>query len=166
MRTATENRRSGDARLGRILSELLRSVAGVSAVEFALLSPFMVLGCFGMVDVGTAVYERMMINQALRAGAQPALDGANDNLVRTVLEETASENFTVADGEATGNELAIDVQSHCACPGDALVGVACGAVCESGSTALRLYQLTATKSFQGVMLPEFTLSGVLEVMQQ
>ena len=150
----------------RLLRALLHCVSGVSAVEFALFSPFLVLGCFGMVDVGTAVYQRMMIDQVLRAGAQPALQGSNDIVVRTVLEGTASQNFTVADGAATGDEIEVDVQSHCACPGDATAGVACGTTCGSGSTALRLYRLTASKTYQGVILPQFTLSSSLEVMQQ
>ncbi len=42
----------------------------------------------------------------------------------------------------------------------------CGTTCGSGSVALRLYRLTASKAYQGVILPEFTLSGSLEVMQQ
>lgn len=153
-------------RLRRLLGDLVRSSAGVSAVEFAILSPFLVLGCFGMVDTGMAVYERMMISQVLRAGAQPAFQGFNDAVVLTVLEETAAENFTVAAGEATGDEVAVGVESHCACPGDAAVGVACGSTCESGSVAFRLYRLTAEKQFVGVILPDFRLSGSLEVMQQ
>jgi hypothetical protein len=83
-----------------------------------------------------------------------------------VLEETAAENFTVADGEATGDELELDVQTSCACPSDGAVGVGCATVCESGTAALRFYRLSASKTFQGVMLPAFTLSGSLEVMQQ
>jgi Flp pilus assembly protein TadG len=153
-------------RVRRLLTDLVRSSAGVSAVEFAILSPFLVLGCFGTIDTGMAVYERMMISQVLRAGAQPAFQGLNDGVVLAVLEETAAENFTVAEGEATGDEVAVGVESHCACPGDAAIGVACGSTCESGSVAFRLYRLTATKTFEGVLLPEFTLSGSLEVMQQ
>jgi pilus assembly protein CpaE len=144
----------------------LRCVAGVSAVEFAIVSPVLLLGTFGMVDTGMAIYERMMMNQVLRAAAQPALQGATESVVRAVLEEIAAENFTVADGEATGDELELDVETSCACPGDADAGVMCGASCESGVTAMRFYRLTASKTFQGVMLPEFSLFYSLEVMQQ
>jgi hypothetical protein len=42
----------------------------------------------------------------------------------------------------------------------------CGAPCDSGATALRFYRLTASKTFQGVILPEFPLFYSLEVMQQ
>ena len=158
--------RAGRLRSGSLLARLLRSSAGVSAVEFAILSPVLVLGTFGTVDAGMAIYERMMISQVLRAGAQPALQGANESVVRAVLENTAAENFTVADGEATGDELELDVETSCACPGDPVAGAACGTVCESGTAAFRFYRLTASKSFEGVMLPAFTLSGALEVMQQ
>jgi pilus assembly protein CpaE len=150
----------------RLLAQLFRSTSGVSAAEFAIMSPVLVLACFGMVDIGMAVYERMMINQVLRAGAQPAFQGMNDSVVLTVLQETAAENFTVAEGEATGDELEVGVNSYCACPGDVAVGVGCGSTCESGSVAFRLFRLTASKAYEGVILPEFTLSGSLEVMQQ
>jgi pilus assembly protein CpaE len=163
---ATASRPVWRPRSGAALRALLRCTLGVSAVEFAILSPLLVLGAFGMADTGMAVYERMMINQVLRAGAQPALQGANETVVRTVLEQTAAENFTVAEGEATGDELALDVETSCACPGDAVPGAGCATVCESGSAAFRFYRLSASKTFQGVMLPAFTLSGSLEVMQQ
>lgn len=153
-------------RSGRPLSRLQRCMAGVSAVEFAFIAPVLVLGTFSMIDTGMAIYERMMMNQVLRAGAHPALQGANENVVRSVLEETAAENFTVADGDASGDQLELDVETSCACPGDTDAGVMCGAVCESGTPSLRFYRMTASKTFQGVMLPEFTLFYSLEVMQQ
>jgi pilus assembly protein CpaE len=159
---ATATRR----RAGGLLARLLRCVAGVSAVEFAILSPVLVLGTFGMADTGMAIYERMMMNQVLRAGAQPALQGANDSVVLSVLEETAADNFAVGDCEATGDVLALCVETSYACPGDADAGVMSGVTCESGTPALRFYRLTASKDFQGVMLPEFKLFYSLEVMQQ
>lgn len=153
-------------RLGGLLARLRRSTGGVSAVEFAIVAPFLVMGTFTMVDVGMAVYEKMMINQVLRAGAQPAFEGADEGEVLSVLEQTASDNFSVAGGDAQGDELALDVTSYCACPGGAVVQVACTSVCGSGAEAFRFYRLTAAKTFQGIMLPEFTLSGALEVMSQ
>ena len=58
------------------------------------------------------------------------------------------------------------LNSVVACPGDAVPGAGCATVCGSGSAAFRFYRLSASKTFQGVMLPPFTLSGSLEVMQQ
>lgn len=161
-----QSHRVTERRSGSLLAHLLRSAAGVSAVEFAIVAPFLVMGTFTMVDVGTAVYEKMMINQVLRAGAQPAFAGADETEVRAVIEQSAGDNFAVADGDPGGDELVVDVTSYCACPGDAVVGVGCGAVCDSGQPAFRFYRLTAAKTFQGIMLPEFALSGTLEVMSE
>ena len=149
-----------------LLARLFRCRAGVSAVEFAIVSPLLVLGSLATADAGMAVYERMMINQVLRAGAQPALQGASESVVRAVLEEAARGNFTVADGDASGDALALDVSTRCACPGEASAGVDCATVCGSGSAAFRFYRLSAGKTFQGVLLPEFTFSAQIEVMQQ
>jgi pilus assembly protein CpaE len=155
-----------ERRSSGLLARLRRCTRGVSAVEFAIVSPLLVLGAFGVADTGTAIYERMMINQVLRAGAQPALQGANETVVRTVLEAAARENFTVADGDATGDELELDIQTSCACLGAAVAEASCGATCDSGQPAFRLYRLTASKTYQGILLPEFTLAGALEVVQQ
>ncbi len=159
-------RAAGRRRARGPLDRLLRCVAGVSAVEFAIVSPVLVLGTFGVTDTGMAIYERMMMNQVLRAGAQPALQGANESVVLDVRKQAATGNFSVADGAATGDELELGVETSCACPGDAAVSATCGATCDSGTPALRFYRLTAAKSFQGVLLPEFNLSYSLEVMQQ
>jgi pilus assembly protein CpaE len=166
MRARLARRRAERARAGGLLGRLQRCVAGVSAVEFAILSPVLVLGAFGMIDTGMAIYQRMMMNQVLRAGAQPALQGQNESVVMDVLEATAAPNFTLADGEAAGDELKLKVETSYACPGDSDAAVMSGASCESGEAALRFYRLTAEKDFQGVLLPEFTLFYSLEVMQR
>ena len=45
------------------LRVLLGCTAGVSAVEFAVLAPFLVVGTLSTIDAGMAVYEKMMIGQ-------------------------------------------------------------------------------------------------------
>jgi pilus assembly protein CpaE len=124
------------------------------------------MGAFTMIDTGMAVYEKMMINQVLRAGAQPAFSGAEESEVLETLQQSAAANFSVASGDAQEAELALAVESYCACPGEASGEVACTAPCGSGGAAFRFYRLTAAKTFQGVMLPAFTLAGALEVMSE
>lgn len=158
--------RAAGSCLRGLLARLLRCAAGVSAVEFAVVAPVLIFGTLATADVGMAVYERMMINQVLRAGAQPALRGAEESVVLSALEEAARENFTVTAGEPTADEIALDVESRCACPGQTGVGIGCLTVCSSGTVAFRFYRLWAGKTYQGVLLPEFTFSASLEVMQQ
>lgn len=153
-------------RARRAVTRLLRSRSGVSAVEFALLAPVLVLMALATADAGMAIYQKMMIGQVLRAGAQMALLGTDQDGIRSVLEEVARKNFTLAGETATGDALAITVSSYCGCPGEAVVQISCTGVCDSGLAPADFYDLAASKSFQGIILPSFTISGSLDVMAQ
>lgn len=160
MNAGRDGRRGARAALAR----LLRCTAGVSATEFALLAPVLVLGAFATADAGMAIYEKMMIGQALRAGAQSAMAGADEERVRAVLDEVAAENFALAgDGQAASGVLSIGVSIYCACAGETFVQVDCTAVCGSGVGTSRFYRLTAAKTFDGVILPAFGLDSSIDV---
>ena len=92
---------------GRILTRV-RSVLGrengISAVEFALLSPILVLGSFATVDAGMAVYEEMMISNTLRSGAHLAISADSEAQILSVLQAVAAENFTVASDTPAAGE--------------------------------------------------------------
>ena len=149
----------------RQAGRLLRCTAGVSAIEFALLAPVLILGAFATVDVGRAIYERMMIGQSLRAAAQLAMQGADANQVHDVLREVASENFVISvDGSIQEGPLSTSVQPDCACPGETFVQLDCTSVCDSGIGARKFYRLSASKTFQAVLLPDFGLGGSVAVM--
>jgi Flp pilus assembly protein TadG len=136
-------------------------------VEFSLLAPFMVVGGLSTVDAGMAIYDKMMISQVLRAGSHSAIAAESVADVRSILETTAADNFTVAAGDpAPPGELALDVTEFCACPEALGTEVACTATCADGVTPTRFYDLTASLEFNGVMLPNFTLAGEMSVMAQ
>ena len=153
-------------RLSRLFRRNAENESGLSAVEFALLAPFMVVGVFSTVDAGMAIYDKMMISQVLRAGSQAAITGDNVADVLTILEATAADNFTVTNGAAAPGELAVDVIQYCVCPDDFTAQVACTATCTGGGTPNQFYDLSASLQFDGVMLPGFTLDGEMSVMAQ
>lgn len=154
-------------RMRALVRRLLGCAAGVSAVEFALLAPVLIVGAFSTADAGMAIYEKMMIGQALRAAAQRVMSGADEDDVRAVLQEVASQNFAIAgDGGAQDGALSIGVNRYCACSGETFVQVGCTAICDSGLSATRFYRLTASKTFDGVMLPDFDLSGSVAVLAE
>lgn len=150
----------------RRLASLVRREDGISAVEFSLISPVLVLGTFATVDAGMAVYEEMMISNALRSGAHLALSASDEAQVLAVLQAVAGENFTVASGAPTPGELSAAVNSYCVCPSDGSAQVACGSTCTGGTAAQQFYALSASKEFVGILLPAFTLSGAIDVMAQ
>ena len=140
--------------------------AGVSAVEFSLLAPFMTIGALSTVDAGMAVYDKMMMTQVLRAGSHSAIGASSLAEVQAILETTASDNFTVAQGVAQPGELSLGVTQYCICPEDMTAVVVCTATCNGGADPAQFYDLTASLEFDGVMLPGFTLSGEMKVMAQ
>lgn len=153
-------------KLLRLFRRTRRDESGVSAVEFSLLAPFMVLGVFSTVDAGMAVYDKMMISQVLRAGSHAAIAGEAVADVRTILEATAADNFTVATGAPNAGELALDVVQYCNCPDNLGIVVACGTPCDGGGNPTQFYELSASLLFDGVMLPSFTLDGEMSVIAQ
>ena len=161
--TKNPNQRKGIARLWR---RLWRCTSGLSAVEFSLLAPFMVVGAFSTVDVGRAVYDKMMINQVLRSGAHIAIAAQSEAAVQQILQDTASDNFTVAAGSPAPGELSISVSSYCVCPLDLNTEVDCNTICVPSLSPTQFYDLSAVLEFQGVMLPNITLSGEMSVLAQ
>lgn len=148
------------------LAVLWRNQSGVSAVEFSLISPILVLGSFATVDAGMAVYEEMMISNALRSGAHLAISANDEAQVLSVLQAVAAENFSVASGTPSAGQLSATVNSYCVCPSDGTAQVDCTATCSGGSAAQQFYALSASKEFVGILLPPFTLSGAIDVMAQ
>jgi Flp pilus assembly protein TadG len=147
----------------RAIASLWRDRTGVSAVEFSLLAPFLVVGTISAVDAGMAAHQQMMISQALRAGAHSAIAGQNETVVQTIIEAAAAENFTIASGPPLGAELSISVSTSCICPDAPTAPVTCTTSCATQTQPDQYYNLNAEKLFQGVILPDFNLSGTLSV---
>lgn len=147
-------------------SELKKSEAGVSAVEFALIAPVLALSLVAMADVGLAITERMTIDHVLRAGAQAAMADPGPIQVDKVLQSTLAQSARPA------NVTLAPVKRYCACPENADVTPAaapeCGKTpCASSAPQLVYYRLEAAKSYQPMSLPEalppFQLSSSMQV---
>ncbi len=92
----------------------LRDKSGSVAIEMALLAPVLIILLTGMFDFGFAVFEKMKLASAVRAGIQYALHhSADPDIVKqTVLgalgEEsvgttvTVSQTYECSDGSAVG----------------------------------------------------------------
>lgn len=160
----SDRRSTSIARSLKGLRLLFRRERGVSAVEFSLLAPFMVFGGIATVDTGMAVYEKMMISQVLRSGAQSAIGAKNQTVIGDILQATASQNFSLAGDNPTPDQLQISVTSYCICPENTAAQVPCTDFCASFATPNQFYSLSATKVFDGVILPDITLAGSIDVM--
>lgn len=98
----------------------LKDKSGSVAIEMALLAPVLVILLTGMFDFGFAVYERMKLASAVRAGIQYALHhSADPDIVRqTVLgalgAESVGTTVTVSQTSECSDGSAVGADGSCA----------------------------------------------------
>ena len=141
---------------------------GVAALEFALIAPMLILGLIAMADIGLAINERMEIDQTLRAGAQSALLDQGPDKLYAALTATAASNFPllIRGTVGTTTALAVDASRFCACPQNTGLSVLCSITCASNRPTQVYYLLTASKSYEGMLLPTSTISARLLVQSR
>lgn len=126
---------------------------GVSAIEFALVAPMIFFSLLSMVDVGFALNDRMWVDQVLRSGGQPAMRDAGEAFVEETLKRA-----TCTSGETYPDCTAIPLMTfsadrYCVCPTTGVVDTTCTATC--AVKPQKFYEISATKSYEGIFLPQF-----------
>ncbi len=116
-----------------------------SVLEFALVTPVLVVLGLGLADFGNAIQQQVWLEQATRAGGMAALSDPQD--------QGAIEAAVTA---ASWSTVSIAVASSAECSSGA--ALAADGTCPSG--ALYLYDtITATVPFQAFILPITSLEA-------
>jgi Flp pilus assembly protein TadG len=118
-----------------------RDQRGVSAVEFALVVPVLLISLLGVTDIGNAVYKRADMESALRAGVQYFMNGG-DELAKA--EDVVNESWTTKPDGVT-----ILAERFCLC--DA-VEHACNVLCDDDTYPASYNRIRATATFPGVLM--------------
>ena len=150
------------------------SEGGASAIEFALLLPLLVVGCMVTVDLGMALYQKMSIDQSIRAGAEGLMVGRYDRQLNPKdavkkLAETIAEKSSSAHGDGTidvnQNKLVVNVEEFCLCPEDlANKDSTCTKVCNNSVKRYKFYHISGTQQYKPMYLPTpISLSGAMLV---
>ncbi|WP_027998857.1 AAA family ATPase [Sinorhizobium arboris] len=159
-------RSKGSSAVRKKAGELKASEAGASAAEFALIAPVLALALVAMADVGLALYERMTIDHALRAGAQAAMADPGPTQVQKVMQSTLAKSALLANATVSA------VKRYCACPEnpdiDPDAAPQCGtSLCANAAAPFIYYRLAATKDYQPMSLPQvlpaFRLNSSMQV---
>jgi pilus assembly protein CpaE len=149
---------------------LLREQKGVSALEFALFAPLLLLGSLSVADLAFLAYQRMAIDQVLRAGAQQAMldkskSPAAQDVIK-VLNVMAAENFAVGSTASVNGKppLILEASRYCVCP-DAVEGPHedCSKICPSTKATLAFYSITAQSRSSSMLLPNVTFKPQIRV---
>lgn len=136
---------------------------GVSAIEFALVAPFLCTFILGVVDLGFGFQAQMAVTQAAQAGSYSAmLNGYNTTAIQTV----------VANSTGTSGITASSATQACGCPsGTAISASSCNTTCPNGQTAgtyvtvSAQYLYTPILSYPGLPSP-MTLTATSMVRTQ
>lgn len=99
-----------------LLLRLSRCRSGVSAAEFGMIAPAMIVLFAGLVDLAGAMQQTIRLENAARAGAQYAMSFPEDTA--GIMAATAA-----AVG-GSGGTVAV-VPAYCACPGGSTATVSC-----------------------------------------
>ena len=114
------------------------SRCGAGAVEFALIAPIIVIALAGMANYGMAMFQKMELESAARAGAQIAI---NDRTATTSIQNAVinATGLTLVSGDITLTEA-------CWCA-DVSATETCGATCADSEPAQYFMTVSVTKSF-------------------
>jgi pilus assembly protein CpaE len=134
-------------RLGR----LRRCDAGASAVEFAIGGPMLILAMIAMVDVGSAIGERMDMDRGVRAGAQAAMSLIGDTVAIKGIVESATT-------DTAGLDVSVDLA--CSCGGAATI---CTAMCATGDEPSIEMRIASTRTYSGILFRNLALESATDV---
>jgi len=144
-----------------------RDDKGIAAVEFGLVAPVIFFGLLSAVDIGLAINERMDVDHVLRAGAQVAINGSDEDTVLAVMAATARQNMTVATGggeqDYQQGDLSLTVNKFCACPDDTETAVACSTICTGDVPTYVYYQIDGSKTYTAMFIPNISFAPSMRV---
>src|SRR4051812_38217636 len=108
------------------IAYLRRDIAGVTAVEFAMIVPIMALMFVGIADLGIGIFTDMEVQNAAQYGTEYALLKGYDSaaIVTAVTGSTSLTHATVSPAQ------------FCGCPSDTgVTSTSCNSTCADGKTA-------------------------------
>jgi len=118
-----------------------RAFEGVSAVEFALVVPILLIALLGVVDIGRVVYQRADMEAALRAGTQYFMNGGDD-LAKA--EQVVNESWTTKP-----QGVSVVAQTFCQCGGS---DHACNTSCSDNTNPASYNSISVSASFPGILM--------------
>jgi Flp pilus assembly protein TadG len=131
------------ARLWELVRCAARNSDGVTAIEFAIIAPFLATFVLGLIDLGMGFDAQMSVSQAAQAGSYYALlNGYNSSMI-----SSAVQNASGASG-ITGSS-----SQSCGCPssGGGVTPASCGSACPSGQTAGTYVTVSAQYTYSTIL---------------
>ncbi|HWE74049.1 MAG TPA: TadE/TadG family type IV pilus assembly protein [Stellaceae bacterium] len=136
----------------RVLLNCLRQTKGVTALEFALIAPFLCTFIVGIVDLSFGFQSQMAVTQAAQTGSYAAmLNGFNTSTISSAVANSTGTSGITASPAPT---------QSCGCPsGTAVTAGPCGSTCPDGQssgtyiTVNAQYQYSTMLAYPGFSSP-------------
>src|SRR6187551_2475847 len=139
---------------------LLDREHGAATTEFAIFVPLFVFGALTMGDIGLAIQERMTLDHVVRAGAQIAMADPGEDQLMLALQSAAGQNFTLqSDTQTALDPVSLEVARYCSCPENRSVSTSCSDPCPGTVPPFVFYQMSAAKTFDGILIPAIRMSS-------
>ncbi len=124
--------------LGKFKGSVVESRHGAAAVEFALLAPIIAVILAGIANYGMALFQKMELESAARAGAQMAI---RDRAATTTIQNAVinATNLTLVSGDIT-------LAESCWCA-DVDASATCGVTCDDDDPTQYFMTVTVAKDF-------------------
>lgn len=133
-------------RLVRTLRRLFRDAAGVSAVEFAVMTPVLALAIVGIADFGLAINAKLTLEKEVNAAQLVALQAMDDTAVVQTYIDNTMKPYLLDKGFVFDGDDISTVSTFCACPDKSAVSnlaaesVACNSSCVFGGATVAAYR--------------------------
>ena len=132
------------------ISIYFRKKCGASAVEFALLSPLLIILFVGTLDVGVFVWERMKLQNMTRTVAEYVVHAESDDNADVIAEETYTGNFA---------DITLTSEFTCECANG--IPDECPQACESGDYQRRFINISSSGTFEPLFPYPFISEGLV-----
>lgn len=148
-----------------LLTSFRRERDGSSAVEFAIAAPMLILSLITVTDIGLAMQQRMNLDQSVRAGAEFAMNNVSDvNTISEMVKSAATGAYGQNRNDVSSNTPTVTVPpSYCECPDARGTAVACSVLCTGDIPPSIFYDISATRNYDAIFIPDFTLASQITV---
>jgi pilus assembly protein CpaE len=148
-----------------LLSTFKHDRDGSSAVEFAIAAPMLILSLITVTDIGLAMQQRMNLDQSVRAGAEFAMNNVSDvNTIKEMVKSAATGAYGQARNDVSSNTPTVTVPpAYCECPDARGTAVACNVLCAGDIPPSIFYDISATRRYDAIFIPDFTLASQMTV---
>jgi Flp pilus assembly protein TadG len=139
-KSLAHRRLAGACRWG--LAQFWRDRSGVTAVEFAIITPVMVFIFICIADLGIGMYTDMQVNNAAQYGTEYALiKGYNSSAISSAVQSSTSLS-----------NASVSPTQFCGCPSaNGIVSSSCNSSCSDGTKAGTFVKVAVSDSYATIL---------------